>query len=203
MKKQIDINVKWEDDIDPDLSWLGEYKAKRPNTLYVDRANDVLINPNVSLTKDFTDEKEHDDFIESLDEFEIPYDDDDYEEDGNITKRTVRYDYWEELSFSCHFERHDFQFIESMNYQESTTKEDYNYFMDDVKRLEKYGNYWNMQGCIVTASVDGVELGGASVWGLESDMGDADKQEVIDDLTSEVTEEAKKKLADLKSTELE
>lgn len=195
MKKQIDINVKWEDDVDPDLSWLGEYKGNRPDTLYVDRANDVLINPNIEIVKKFSDESEYNDYRDSLDEKEIPFIDYDYLDADNNAVYELYHPYWEDLSFSCHFERHDFQFIESMNYQESTTKEDYGYFMNDVKRLEKYGRSWNMMGCIVTASVDGIELGGASLRGLESDMSDADKQEVIDDLTSEATEEAKKKLA--------
>ena len=200
MTKKFDINVKWEDDDNPDLSWLGEYKSNRPDTLYIDRQHDVLINPNVSLTKDFTDEKEHDDFIDSLDEFEIPYDDDyDYEEDenGNITKRTVRYDYWEELPYSCYFERHSYEYIESMNYRESTTAEEYKCFIDDAKRLERYGRDWNMRGCIVTASLNGIELGSGSLWGLESDMDDDQEKQFIDDLTAEAIDEAKKNLAEL------
>jgi hypothetical protein len=199
MNKKFDINVRWKDDDNPDLSWLGEYKANRPDTLYIDRKNEVLINPNVRLDKEFTVEKEYDDFVAELEYFDIPFDGEEYEddEDGNIIRWVINYVYWEKLSYSCRYDRNSYQFVESMNYQDTTDKEEYGYFKDDVKRLEDYGNYWNMRGCIVTASLNGVELGSGSLWGLESDMDDAQEKQFIDELTSEAIDEAKKNLSEL------
>lgn len=54
---------------------------------------------------------------------------------------------------------------------EKVGTEDYKkYGMQDYKRMEKLNaGYWNFVGIIVTASKKGVELGHASLWGIESD----------------------------------
>jgi hypothetical protein len=45
MTTKFDISVKWQNDENPDLSWLGEYKNKQPDVAYVDRKNNLLVVP--------------------------------------------------------------------------------------------------------------------------------------------------------------
>lgn len=56
----------------------------------------------------------------------------------------------------------------------------------DARRLEDYGNGWSMIGIVVTLLVDGEEAGDASLWGIESDLDDGYRLEVIGDLIAEI-----------------
>lgn len=204
MKTKFDIQVKWVDDEQPDLSCLGEYKAKRPDTVYIDRKNDLLVDPNNIQFKRFVSQDEEQsqeclDLMDELDNLDVSIGS--YPEDGQYV---VEYYYYEELPFSCHYERNDYQYIETCNYQlKNLTAEDYKYVIQDTKRLESYGYDWYMQGCIVTANLEGIELGQASCWGYETDMDEDYRKEVIDDLTYEAVTEAKKALAQLKKARIE
>lgn len=63
--------------------------------------------------------------------------------------------------------------------------------MDDFKRLKNWcNNEWHYVGAVVTASRDGIELGNASLWGIESDAGDY-LLEVANELAPEALEQAR------------
>ena len=63
------------------------------------------------------------------------------------------------------------------------------YVLQDFCRLESLGQDWWLVGLIATAYLNGIELGGASLWGIESD-GDEYLDSVADDLTHEAVAEA-------------
>lgn len=77
-----------------------------------------------------------------------------------------------------------------------------NIFRWDWTRLERYGNDWNNVGVEVKAYRHGVELGEASVWGIESDADDY-LVETAHDLASEAIAEAEKRLEELRATRAE
>jgi len=203
MKKQIEIKVEWLDDNDPDLSYLGEYTSNRPGTCYIDRKTEVLVDPNVEIIKKLDNESEYDELIDELSNFGIEYYEDfEYDEDDNVVKWFVNYSYWEELPYSTTYDRNSYRYVKSFNYT-NPEKDEYQYVIADNKLLEDYnrGN-WYMRGCSVSAYYKGIKLAENSLWGLDSTMTESDDQEVIDDLTSEVMDEAKKVLEDLKNVEL-
>ena len=203
MKKQIEIKVEWLDDNDPDLSYLGEYTSNRPGTCYIDRKTEVLVDPNVEIIKKLDNESEYDELIDELSNFGIEYYEDfEYDEDDNVVNWFVNYSYWEELPYSTTYDRNSYRYVKSFNYT-NPEKDEYQYVIADNKLLEDYnrGN-WYMRGCSVSAYYKGIKLAENSLWGLDSTMTESDDQEVIDDLTSEVMDEAKKVLEDLKNVEL-
>lgn len=63
----------------------------------------------------------------------------------------------------------------------------------DYKRLVGfYQGDWSMVGVVVTVYRDGVELGSASIWGIETDSGaDCFKSLVMDELLHEAVNEAR------------
>lgn len=63
--------------------------------------------------------------------------------------------------------------------------------LQDWKRMENYGNDWYSIGIVVTAFLDGIELGSGSLWGIESDSDDGYFEEVVRDLINEALPEAK------------
>jgi len=68
---------------------------------------------------------------------------------------------------------------------------------DDYERLRAWCNdEWSYVGVIVTVShaVTGIELGSASLWGIESDAGDY-LEEIVRDLEPEAIEDARNTLA--------
>lgn len=193
------IAVKWDLDEDSDLSYLGTYKSNRPNNAYVDRKNEVLIIPNRTEQKQFISEEYADDFINELNNLDIPFnswieESEDFEENPCI----VEYPYYQELPYSCHFSKSDYQFIESFNYSEPSPDE-YEYIVQDVKLLESYGNDWHMRVCVVSVSINGIELGSSSLGGLDSTMTSEDDQKIIEELTEEAITEAEEALGALKS----
>jgi len=83
---------------------------------------------------------------------------------------------------------------------DSLKSADYHYVLQDMKRLaDYYAGYWCMTGVIVTAKIAISEDGDHwaqheitdSLWGIESDVSEEYKQEIITDLKSEVTKQLK------------
>jgi len=67
----------------------------------------------------------------------------------------------------------------------------------DFERLRAWCNdQWHWCGVVVTVSKEGIELGSASLWGIESDAGDY-LTEVANELLDEAMNEARAKLARL------
>ena len=194
-KQKFDIKVKWEDDENPDISYLGEYKKDKPKTAYIDRKHDLLVIPSRRMVKTFDTYEQADDFNQELEDLNISTDF--WQEENENGKFDVEYVFYKELPFSCHYERNDFQYIESFNYPKPTDEE-LEYIIQDTKQLESFGYDWNMRGCTVTASLNGIVLGGDSLWGLDSTMTEKEDQEVIDELTSNAITEAKNQLKELK-----
>lgn len=189
MSPKFDIHVKWEDDEDPDLSWLGEFTYRtKGDEAYIDRTTDIFINPSVNVTKEFKTEDEAEKFIDSLENLGVTFT---YYDDNSIT--IVEHAYYEELPFSCHYARNEYEYYFSCNYPHPKPEE-YKYFIADCKRLEKYGDTWWMKGCIVKAYLQGIELGNASLWGIESDSDEGYFKETEEDLTAQAIDEAKKNL---------
>ena len=72
------------------------------------------------------------------------------------------------------------------------------YIEQDYKRMEDLNKgYWSFIGIEVIASKEGIELGHASLWGIESNCGEEYKQEIIKDLTAEAQKEAEENLKKL------
>lgn len=68
---------------------------------------------------------------------------------------------------------------------------------EDFERLRRWCNDdWSYVGVVVTVSAKGVELGFASLWGIESDAGDY-LVEVANELLPEAMEEARKRIAEI------
>lgn len=60
------------------------------------------------------------------------------------------------------------------------------YGQQDYERLRDYHiGYWSMVGVVVTASFEGIELGSASLWGIESDS-----EDYLNEVAKELTEDA-------------
>jgi hypothetical protein len=68
------------------------------------------------------------------------------------------------------------------------------YVQRDIRRLEDYGNGWCMVGVVATVSLNGIELGGASVWGVESDSATEHFEELADEMVAEALEDARDNL---------
>lgn len=70
---------------------------------------------------------------------------------------------------------------------------------EDFERFRRWCNGdWSYVGVVVTVSARGVDLGTASLWGIESDAGDY-LLEVANELLPEAMEEARKRIVDLQS----
>lgn len=197
MSTKFDIEVKWVDDENPDLSWLGEYKSNRPDIAYVDRKNDIVVSPSRYVTEKFENIADAEDRFNYLeDELEIACDLN--EDDFSVTHPALK-----ELPFSCRYGRNDYRFVETCNYPDGNDDE-LDYIIQDVKQLEDYNDGdWYMRGCIVTASINGIKLGDASLWGLDSTMTEEEDNEVISDLTWQAEQEALNKLSILQNVEIE
>jgi len=190
-KQKFDIKIKWEDDDNPDLSWLGTYKGDKPKTAYVDRKNNLLVVPDRRLMKTFGTYEQADNFNQELEDLNIRTDF--WQEENENGKFDVKYVFYKELPFSCRFGRNDYQYIESWNYPKPTDEE-LEYIIQDTRLLESCGDSWYMRGCIVTASLNGVELGSDSILGLNSMMTEEESQQVIDELTENAITEARNQL---------
>lgn len=60
------------------------------------------------------------------------------------------------------------------------------YVAQDYKRSKDYGTYWYMVGIVVTAYVNDIEIGTASLWGIETDSDESYKTETIEELKHEI-----------------
>lgn len=76
------------------------------------------------------------------------------------------------------------------------------YVQQDCERALSYGESWEMEGCIVTIEVDGIEMGSASLWGIESDSDDDYKRSTALELLSEARDSANAALDRLSDLEL-
>jgi len=72
------------------------------------------------------------------------------------------------------------------------------YGREDYRRACAFGKDWEYLGITVKAYRAGVELGSASLWGIESDSGEEYLTEVAFELAGEATAEAAKKLEELR-----
>lgn len=194
MEPKFDIKVKWVDDDSPDNSYLGEYKSRlTTDEAYINRKTGVFVVPGIEwVEKTFDTQEQADKFMEELRDLELDFDD--FEEGDKIV---VSHEYYQEVS--TRYGRNEYEFYVSCNYPHPKPDE-YQYFIQDFKRLESYGDDWWSMGCIVTASLNGVELGQASVWGFESDMDEESKKEAEDDVAAQAEDDAKKNLEGLLST---
>jgi hypothetical protein len=74
------------------------------------------------------------------------------------------------------------------------------YGLQDYKRMEELSaGDWNYIGIIAVASREGIELGHASVWGFESDGGQAWLEEEAKNIGEDALSEAKKNLKKLQA----
>lgn len=188
MEPKFDIHVKWVDDDSPDNSYLGEYKDRlTTDEAYINRKTGVFVVPGIEwVEKTFDTQEQADKFMEELQDLCI--DSDDYEEGDKVV---VRHEYYQEIS--THYSRNEYEFYVSCNYPHPKPEE-YQYFLYDFERLESYGDEWWSKGCIVTAFLNGIELGNASLWGIESDSDEGYFKETEEDLTAQAIDEAKKNL---------
>lgn len=125
--------------------------------------------------------------------------------DGNIVRKFGKYfeDLTEEERDDLPERRgREFRAFKPYAGGEKTGTEDYKtYGMQDYKRMEGLdAGDWCYMGVIVKASRNGIDLGEASLWGIESDSGAAYLDEVIKDLSGEAVAEAKKNLKELCQT---
>lgn len=196
-KSKFDIKVKWVEDESPDLSFLGEYRSKCPDIAYIDRKNNIVVSPKRYTTEEFNTEEGRNDRLDYVQDVLGLYCNE-YEVD---TRFFIEHQVFKEIPFSCDYNYHDYQYIETCNYPRGEDDE-LDYIIQDAKQLEDYnkGN-WYMRGCIVTVRINGVELGCASVYGLSSNMTKEEDKEMIADLTWEAEKEAERNLQILKDVE--
>ena len=72
------------------------------------------------------------------------------------------------------------------------------YAKSDYERMEAYNRgEWHMRGCVVTVRLGSLKAKG-SLWGIESDCGDAYEKEVTEDVTSSALRELHDELKTLK-----
>ena len=85
------------------------------------------------------------------------------------------------------------------NYKGCTQKEIREYCRQDYQRAKSYGQEWGYVGIIVTASLENVELGNASLWGIEDDGGDDYIATTEKDLILDAIHDAEANLAKLQA----
>lgn len=141
-------------------------------------------------------ETKHDDYRHELDYLGSISDRNLY---GAIKRPTSELDY--ETQRSLRWSTDYYYYIPSGNYQgtrEWYTEKGYSkheaamaeksYYIQDLKRLlSLYWGNWCYIGIVVTVEHNGIELGSASIWGVESD---SDYSDYIEDLKSEALAEA-------------
>jgi len=200
MKTKLDINVEWVTDDQPDLSWIGQFVDNLDyKQSYIDRKHDIFVNPATYLTKTFASYEQSRAFHDEVDNMGIIGDEWD-EDNGEFT---IQYLSYQELPYSCSYGRGEYRYYISCNYPHASESDDIKYFIEDCRQLERYGIDWYERGCIVKASLNGIQLGYASCWGYDSTMSESEDDEVEKELIWEATEDAKKALALMKEAEVE
>lgn len=188
-----DVHASLHDDDNPDLSYLGEYKDEPTTDMpYWDRALERVVDPTKPEScaackgtgqRCMWDEQKGD--HERNDMCDI----NDCAACGGTGECALTEDEQSRIAYLRH-NRQCRYIVGGCGDPEGLAQ--------DVKRLEDYGRgEWRSVGVVVTVSRAGVELARASVWGIESDSGDATFDEMIDDCVSEALPEAKAKLAEL------
>jgi len=191
-------------DENPDFSFLGEY-GEEEKEYCIDRHNGIMLGQTEFISTTITGEKYHGNFIVEnwfADE-KLTYDDNDYynpteEWNDDNTEVTLTGNGRIVLanSLSTNYDRNSYRYFYPPvdNYEGIEEEELIKYCIQDYKRMENYnrGN-WYFMGIIVTMYYDGEEIAENSLWGIESDIGNDDREKIIDDLISECEAEAKKK----------
>lgn len=187
-----DVCAEIKDDTDPDLSYLGQYKAQPPiRERYYDRAYGRVVDPNVpcdvckgSGVQEVCDEHK------GAESGTCP---DCYTADCGAcdgTGRGMETTPEERHAAEC-WDRRSYRYIVQGG-------GDPEYLAADAERLEAYERQeWAMLGVVVTILKAGVELAHASLWGIESDSEESYFDEVAQDCAHEALPEAKAKIAAL------
>ena len=173
-KGPLTFRIEWHYDEDMDTSWIGEYKSKGPEEGYIDRRKGVLYGEAVEEPEDPCYE------CEKMDECEL------YRDDppacAPLRKYNDAFDEWNDNyglevladELGSNYERHSYEFFVPYAGGEKPGDENFvKYAIQDYDRItELEKGYWHFMGCTVTLSVDGIELDGDGLWGIESDCGD-------------------------------
>ena len=169
------VMVDWQPDTDPMLDWLGQFSSNPGSKFFVDRETGLLY---------FPDGRTHDTGITIQNDY-----------------RRVN-QYWipstnhlpHDLKNWAHVSEEDCQ-IEIAKYG-SLEQTDIHYALEDWQRHEAYGQTWEMAGCMATAYVNGIEIAGESLWGIESDAIEH-REEIEQELVVAVLQGAEQHLRDL------
>ena len=132
---------------------------------------------------------------------EVQADDDaDFSFLGEFTRNwapgAIHHDYLDSMTFDWFVptstEDEHFRGLRQMKYGRRAAHElARSYVRQDYKRLREYGVYWWSVGIVVTVSRAGIELGDASVWGIESDSDEGYLTEMALDLVGDALEQAR------------
>lgn len=209
------IDWEYDDDGYADLSWMGEFVPRR-DEYTIDRVHGIFLGEYVdgffrmSLSHMGLDgknglsmhewEKVENEALKRITKMKHwVYDDalildQDYD---NPNLAVVEYGGYEllagELGRTCwDSSRYMAYWKPGDNYCPPKDSDEIGYILEDWKRMERFGDDWWMTGCIVTIEVDEVEVGEASVWGIESDCGDEYRREVEQEELYEALSEASK-----------
>ncbi|MBA3761784.1 MAG: hypothetical protein H0X04_00380 [Chthoniobacterales bacterium] len=174
-KGKISYHVSWNYDPEPDLSWLGKYSYSIKSYPVYDRKNACLV---VGTHDSEPDEDGNTTTV---------YDALDLDRDGKPV--TVEYPGEDEDSRSS-IGRHEARYISG--FPDPTDPAG---CIQDARRLESFGGAWSMHGCSVQAFAGDIAVSEPhefSLWGIESDCGDAYAKEVEDDLIAQAEGERKR-----------
>lgn len=196
--------IEWHYDENPLYDFIGEYKAKGPEEGYIDRQKGVLYGEAVE-EPDYPCDECGDQRLCALAENECPavqsYDKAFDEWDNNYGLEVLA----DELGGT--WERNSYEFFVPYAGGEKPGSEHFvKYAIQDYDRITGLERgHWCFMGCTITLSVDGIELGYDSVYGIESDCGDEYITEIeseeIAELMHDVPEYKEKLAAVLKALE--
>jgi len=176
-KGSLEFRIEWLYDEDPDTSWIGEYRTKGPEEGYIDRKRGVLYGEAVEEPEDPCYECEKLEKCELyLHHFDNPF---------ACKPRCIyemKYQEWndnygleilaDELGSTWERNSHRF-FVPHAGGEEPGSEHFAEYAIQNYDRITGLERgRWYFMGCAVTLSVDGMELGGTGVWGIESSCGD-------------------------------
>lgn len=205
-----------------DLSWLGEYTNKQPDSYYIDRNEGVLIGIQKWDYLEFPEDKfnadsDGSDFLAGVSEKlqltnpEVNFEIDiyDYYQQGDDTW-FVEFEYKEILAETpkCTYGRNgqlDYLYYVSCNHLNPEIKQEIidkwglddliQWTLNDYKRLEEYyKEYWYMRGFEIV-----LEGESTSLWGIESDCEDTCENEVIENLIYELKSKIPEIIQDLRN----
>jgi hypothetical protein len=164
MKRITKVTIRTEFDESPDLSYLGEITKTRQYDIQRHRLS-IPTNPNDMDNTEWYMPENH-----------LPHNEENWKRVSLIEKEQTIREYG------------------------SLRKADIHYAYEDLKRLQDYYNQqWWCEGITVTAKIEVSENGKnwahdeviASLWGIESDDTKKHKQDIIEDLKSEISHDLK------------